>query len=147
MKKSILKVIISLIVLSFILIIYFFINKKYDVGIPCPIHYLTSLYCPGCGITRMIFYLLKLDFYSAFRSNMLLFILLPFFVFYTIEGIVSYIKGNTPLVDKISNKVWIPLIVVFILFGILRNIEAFSFLAPINVIIFLEVLWENVDLK
>ena len=147
MKKRILKVIVSLIVLSFILIIYFFINKKYDVGIPCPIHYLTSLYCPGCGITRMIFYLLKLDFYSAFRSNMLLFILLPFFAFYTIEGIVSYIKGNTPLVDKISNKVWIPLIVVFILFGILRNIEAFSFLAPINVIIFLEVLWENVDLK
>ena len=140
MKKRILKVIISLSFLSFILIIYFFINKKYDVGIPCPIHYFTSLYCPGCGVTRMIFYLLKLDIYNSFRSNILLFILLPVFTFYTVQGIISYIKGNTPLVDKISNKVWIPLIIITILFGILRNIEAFNFLAPINVIIFLEVL-------
>jgi hypothetical protein len=140
MKKRIINVIITISLLLLFFISYYFIANKLDIGIPCPIHELTSLFCPGCGITRMLFYLLELDFYNAFRSNMLLFILLPFFLYLFIDSIISYIKNVTPLIDKISNKVWIPLIVVFIIFGILRNIEAFNFLAPINVIMMMEVL-------
>ncbi len=35
-------------------------------GITCPIKFLTGISCPGCGMTRAIISLLKLDFYKAF---------------------------------------------------------------------------------
>lgn len=35
-----------------------------------------GLYCPGCGGTRMVQSILKLDFYQAFRYNPLVFVLL-----------------------------------------------------------------------
>lgn len=33
--------------------------------IPCPIHYLTGISCPGCGMSRSVLALLRLDFSAA----------------------------------------------------------------------------------
>ena len=46
-------------------------------GIPCPFHALTGLNCPGCGVSRMLLSLLRLDFAAAFRYNAVLFCMLP----------------------------------------------------------------------
>ena len=48
-----------------ILCIVFYL--KYNIGIPCIFHELTGFYCPGCGLTRAIASIVKLDFYQAFR--------------------------------------------------------------------------------
>lgn len=40
-------------------------------GIHCPIKYLTGLSCPGCGMTRAVFSVLRLDFSSAFYFHAL----------------------------------------------------------------------------
>ena len=106
------------------LIAYFFVYKYTGLAIQCPIHFVTGLYCPGCGLTRMLFAIIKLDFYQAFRFNPLVFILL---VIYIIYFIIKYIfKANI----KIPNRVSYSLIVVLIIYGIIRNIPLFSYLQP-----------------
>ncbi|MEB3367895.1 DUF2752 domain-containing protein [Saccharopolyspora mangrovi] len=44
---------------------------------PCPIKLLTGLDCPGCGITRTLFSLLRADLPSALHYNALAVLLLP----------------------------------------------------------------------
>lgn len=95
----------------------------------CPFHKITNLYCPGCGITRMLLNILKGNFYQAFRYNPLLFTLTPLFIFLIINHFLKY---------KIINKkkqeiIYIILIITLITFGILRNIPLFSYLKPTKI--------------
>ena len=129
-KTRLKKVLIVIPLLILILPVYKIFHKITGLGIPCVIFELTGLYCPGCGATRMFFYLLEFDFYKAFRSNMLLFIFLPFLAVCVIDYVINYVYRKKPLIDKISNKIWYTLLGIAILFGILRNI--FSFMAPIG---------------
>ena len=99
---------------------------KYKIGVPCVFHKLTGLYCPGCGATRAIYSLIELDFYQAFRYNMLVIILLPFSLVYLIYKYL--LKGK----KEIPNFIWYFLIVLSISFAILRNIPYFDYLAPTN---------------
>lgn len=123
MKKKILTALILLI----LLIIYLYLGEKINFYIGCPIKKITNLYCPGCGITRMLLSLFKLDFYQAFRYNPLLFITLPIFLFFILNSIFT---KKEPLYNKVPNKVWVVVIIIFIVYGILRNIPFFDFLAP-----------------
>ena len=75
----------------------------------------------------MLLSILQLDFYQAFRYNPLLFICLPFFIFFLIEGIIS---KKEPLYNKIPTKTWVMIIAILIMYGILRNVPFFDFLAP-----------------
>ncbi len=110
---------------------YYFLNTLFNIAIACPFYTLTHLYCPGCGITRMLFSLLHFDLKAAFSYNPLLFILLPFFFFYYIYTNVIFIFNKENTLKKYMTKpVKVMLLVVVVLFGILRNIPVFSFLAP-----------------
>ena len=97
---------------------YYCISKYTGFYIPCIFHELTGLYCPGCGITRMFFSIIRLDFYQAFRYNPLVFILLILYLLFKI------FKVKLP-----KNSIYILLIIV-ILYGIFRNIDLFSYLKP-----------------
>ena len=123
MKKKII-VCISLLIL---LIAYLYLGNKFHIYLDCPIKKITGLYCPGCGITRMLLSILQFDFYQAFRYNPLLFICLPFFIFFVIESILT---KKEPVYNKIPTKVWVIIIIIFIIYGIIRNIPFFDFLAP-----------------
>lgn len=123
MKK---KIIIAIFFLL-LLIIYLLLGNYFHLYIDCPIKKITGLYCPGCGITRMLLSILKLDFYQAFRYNSLLFITLPVFLFFIGEAILT---KKEPLYNKVPDKIWIVVIVLFIGYGVLRNIPFFDFLAP-----------------
>ena len=104
--------------------------------IDCPIHYLFHIYCPGCGLTRMIISIFKLNFYQAFRYNPYIFILLVLFILYGIYALIRYII--TKKKTHISIKVLVGISISLIVYMILRNIPLFDFLAPtqINIIIF-----------
>ena len=110
-----------------LLIVYYFLNQTVYLEIPCIFHKITGLYCPGCGITRMFFSLLNFKFYQAFRYNMLVFIMLFGYIFIKIIEILTKHKIN------FSNNFQISLLVITILFGILRNIDTFSFLLPTTI--------------
>ena len=116
-----------LILISF-LIIYFILNELLDVGIPCLFYEITGYYCPGCGITRLLFSFLKLDFYQAFRYNPLIFILI---IITGIYWLVKFIlKKFMNISIEIPNYVYYILLIIVIIFGILRNIPMFDFLSP-----------------
>ena len=118
----------KIILLVFIFIIYFILVFKFNIYIPCLFHKITNLYCPGCGVTRMIISLLKGNLYQAFRYNMLIFILTPFLMFFIFDHIISRKKQRDALYEKIPNSIWYILIIVLVIFGIIRNI--FPFFAP-----------------
>ena len=101
---------------------------KYDIGIPCFINLITGLYCPGCGGTRAIKSLLRLDILQAFRYNSLIITILPFAILYIIY---KYIFNGK---KKVPDWVWISLLIIAMIFGIIRNIPLFHFLAPIKII-------------
>lgn len=39
------------------------------LSVPCPFEYITSLPCPGCGMTRALFSLVRGDLFSALAVN------------------------------------------------------------------------------
>ena len=45
----------------------------FALGITCPIKWLTGVSCPGCGMSRACFSLLRLDFAAAFEYHPVIF--------------------------------------------------------------------------
>lgn len=118
-KKEILLVILSFIV-SYLLILVF------DIG--CPLNKIFGIDCAGCGVTRMCLAILRFDFYQAFRFNPFVFVLMIVFVLYLLYVIICIIFKKKYL--KIGFKTFLVIIILFIGFGILRNINGFEFLRP-----------------
>ena len=116
-----------LLIIIILLITYLYLNKRFSFYIPCIFHKITHLYCPGCGITRMIMSIFKLNFYQAFRYNPLLFIMMPFLISYETIYYINWIHDKN---YTISKKIWYILLIITILFTILRNTNTFNFLAP-----------------
>ena len=94
----------------------------------CPFR-LIHLWCPGCGGTRMVKYIFKLEFYKAFRSNPLFFILFILLILYFIFSIIIYLKKKYIYIP--TNKFYNLLIYIIIIYTVLRNIPLFSFLQPL----------------
>ena len=130
MHNRIKKVIRMLVAFTAAGILYYFITRL-GISIPCMFHKITGLYCPGCGVSRMCIHLIQLDFYKAFRSNPGVFISLPFLAVLFLMHLHDYIRYN-----HIPKYKWLTVLeitdaVILIIFGVLRNIPAFAFLAPL----------------
>ena len=136
MKEERKKTIILIILLSLVGGIGYALFFKFtNIGLPCPIHELFHVNCPGCGISRMFMSILELNFYQAFRYNPLLFILFPFAIVLMIDASIAYInERNTKIYSKVPIWGWIILLVIIIGFGIIRNIEPFTFLSPTEIV-------------
>ena len=121
------KKIINLVGILLILIIYYFLNTYLSFSIPCLFHKITNFYCPGCGITRMLYSLIKLDVYQAFRYNPLVFILLIGYILIFIYNLIFSKK------IKLSKRNIYLLLFIVILYGVLRNIPGFTYLKPTTI--------------
>ena len=103
--------------------LYYLLVLLTDFYIPCVFKMITGLKCPGCGITRMIMAIFRLDFSAAFRSNQLLFVALPPMGMIYITKKVHYIRTGTKMSNgKILNFTAYLFIVVLVIFGIARNL-------------------------
>lgn len=135
MKKqySIKKKVVILLIICLIGVGYLVFNK-YVIPIPCFFLEITGFYCPGCGMTRFVYALLDGNVYQAFRYNQLGFIFLPFFITYIISEFINFVfnfKFN--IIQKIPKWFIYFLLIIAILFGILRNIQYFSYLQPTKI--------------
>lgn len=111
-----------------------FILHFFNIKIPCVFHRITGLYCPGCGITRSLYHLSIFNFYQSFRYNPLLFILYPFFIPYGFYKIYVWLfNKDDSITRKIPNVIWIILLIIFLLYGVMRNMNIFDFLAPTKI--------------
>ena len=113
-------------------LLYFAFVKLTGWALPCPIRLVTGKYCPGCGVTRMLLAMLRLDFEAAFYANRLLFFLLPLILFYSFIKAVCYIRTGKNRQTRFEQIATILILLLTVAFWILRNTEAFSFLAPIG---------------
>lgn len=120
----------DIIVLIVIFLIYAVLIIRFDIGIPCVFYEITGLYCPGCGITRLCLSLFEGDVYQAFRYNPIIFIDLP--ILFILFVLNIFFKNNKNI-KKITDVIIIFLATITIIFGVIRNIPIFSFLAPTQI--------------
>lgn len=107
--------------------IFSYLNNVYDIGLFCVFNKLTGLYCSGCGMTRAVLSLVNLDFYQAFRYNIFSIIFLPIISIYLFVWIFD--KKNI-INKKIMTSMWIAIVFLLVIYGVIRNIPLFSYLAP-----------------
>lgn len=84
-------------IIAFIVILFTIFVYK------CPFYYLFNFPCPGCGITRAHFALLRFDFKQAFDYHPLFFTAIP---------IILYVPHRNVLKKKLSIKSEIIAIIV-----------------------------------
>lgn len=110
-------------------IVYYLVVLLTPFGIPCPIHLVTGLSCPGCGVSRFFMELGKLNFIMAARQNLAVAILLPLWL---IVGAVEFFFNPKALAkgSKLVNILTWGSVVILVVFGILRNIPGFEWLLP-----------------
>lgn len=105
-------------------VLYGLITGWLGFGIPCPVHYFTGFKCPGCGVSRMFISLMKLDFINAFEANRLLLLTLPVIVILLAVYFVRYVRTGSKRISKTESLIYIVLIVLFLVYGIVRNLPA-----------------------
>ena len=95
----------------------------------CPFHQLTGLWCPGCGTTRMLHYLVHGELRMALRQNVMALVALPGVCYALSRELWPSLKIAWPAV---SNGLTVSFASMLILFGVARNIPVspFSWLAP-----------------
>ena len=100
----------------------------FGLQLECPWNSMFGYDCGGGGTTRMMFSLLHLDFYQAFRYNPFMFILLIIIIIYMLYVLICLLRKWDYV--KIGKKTIITVIVLLIIFTIVRNIDGFEFLRP-----------------
>lgn len=126
MKERRNKVLRTFAVLAVAGVLYGLITGWLGFGIPCPVHYFTGFKCPGCGVSRMFISLMKLDFKSAFEDNRLLLVTLPVIASLLFVYFFRYIKTGSRKISKAENIIYIVLIILFFIFGVVRNFPAIN---------------------
>lgn len=110
-------------------ILFFFDPTKNGFYPICQFHLMTGLYCPGCGATRASYQLLHRNLLAALQDNAL----------FVVSLMALTVRGAWYLKRKYQNQsvgFFIPPIALWIFLGValvfvvLRNLPAFSFLAP-----------------
>ena len=133
MKKRILITLAAAFFAAAALLYLYFTGEGEGAGIPCVFYQITGFYCSGCGASRALRSVLHLDFYQAIRYNAVFTLALPFFAVYSGTLAASYIRFGK---DRISGKIPAKILWIFIaaalVYGFLRNIPAFSILAPVT---------------
>lgn len=92
-----------------------------ELKVPCFIYELTGLRCPGCGITRMIVSLARLDFTAAFGYNPFLFITGPLILLYLAVSEIRYVLYADARMGRWEAFISVELVLA-IVYGVLRNI-------------------------
>jgi hypothetical protein len=99
---------------------------------PCPVRYLTGLYCPGCGSLRAVHALLHGDLRRAWAMNPLAMTLLPFIGYGLISEVHAHFRGRALPGMMLPATAIRALCVIILLFGVVRNLplHPFDWLAP-----------------
>lgn len=121
-----------LVVLLGLVVLYFFKPGQSPIYPPCPFHFITGLYCPGCGSLRAIHALLHGEILTALDFNPLMVVSIPFLAYGFISLALYRIRGRG-LPQLIKHPFWVwAVLALIVIYTILRNLPfyPFSVLAP-----------------
>lgn len=125
---KILKIALIAALLGDFIFIYYFFNPSTTFFIPCPFHYITGFYCPGCGSQRAVHLLLHGDIWGAFRFNPLMVLTLPILVYGLGITIANWIFGTSHRFMLFYSKIFIfGYFGLAIVYWIIRNLPFFPF--------------------
>jgi len=109
-------------------VLYFFDPAKHHFFPICQFHQLTGWNCPGCGATRGLYALVHGQVLTAWRDNALLLMCLALA---PLRAGWVWWRQRQGVVVRFFPNAWLwPALVIALVFGILRNLPAFSFLSP-----------------
>lgn len=101
---------------------YFVLYMTTGLGLPCVFHEVTGLDCPGCGVSRMLVSLLRLDFAAAWGYNAVLLCMLPVLLALLIGSIVRYVRTGSRKMTRFENILIWALVIILLAWGVLRNL-------------------------
>ena len=123
-KLIVANIIVSLFVAAFIVYAYLVGGKE---GYVCDFYTVTGLYCPGCGGSRALISLFKLDILSSFKYN----IAVPFgifvYVYYNVRGIIAAIKKDRAYFSRQKYMLCVAAALLLILNCIVKNVLLVGF--------------------
>ena len=130
MKKRLIKTAKPTAILLAIGFAYILFTRFTGLSLFCPFWTFFHIYCPGCGVSRMLIHLSQLEFYEAFSSNCVLFCLLPVFIAAAARRAYRYVRYGLKGATKIENVgAWI-IAGILIVFAVVRNIWQIDILIP-----------------
>ena len=92
------------------------------IGLPCVFHEITGLDCPGCGVSRMLVSLARLDFRAAFEYNAVLLCLTPALLALLAVSLVRYVRtGSRKMSRPETAAMWV-ITVILLAWGVIRNL-------------------------
>lgn len=104
---------------------------------PCLFHALTGFFCPGCGMSRGIWLILRGDIAGGLRQNILVALVIPMIALVDIDLVLIITRRQTMLGRGNRASLWLkraalPLGILVAAFWIVRNLpwRPFSLLAP-----------------
>lgn len=122
MKKQRILILLALTAAAAAVLAVFCFLARQGIGLGCPLYQLTGLQCPGCGNSRAVLALLRLDIAGALRYN---------FLFPLEFGYLLWVLGcscrnylDTGDFRYRPKRSWVDLTVLALIvaWGILRNI-------------------------
>jgi hypothetical protein len=110
-------------------VVFFFNPSAYVFYPTCQFHALTGLYCTGCGGTRAIYQLLHGHVLAALKDNALFVLALPPLAVWGARFVVQKLRNQQTVFQLHPKMMWL-FVVVALIFTVLRNLPAFSWLSP-----------------
>ncbi len=96
-------------------------------GFECVFHRTTGFLCPGCGGSRAVLSLIRLDIISALKYN----IAVPFgifvYLYYNIRGVIAAKRKNWEYFSKEKYVLCIVLAVIIVLNCVVKNVLLLGF--------------------
>ena len=111
----------SALILAGVGALYALETQTLGLFVPCPLHLLTGLKCPACGITTAILALLEGDVGAAVAANPGLAFSLPVLAPYLCRLFWGWLRQR-PAEGRAVNGVGVGLIVYFAVWGVWRNL-------------------------
>ena len=93
---------------------------------PCQFHQWTGLFCPGCGATRAVHFLLQGDWKTSLQYNPMVLLFLPIVLLQLVQWLYEiFYKRN--FIDLFQAKFYLGIAIVVLVFFFLRNIPLTCF--------------------
>ena len=127
MKQRAVKVIIKGAVILTAGCAYYVWLSLTGLGIPCLFHLVTGLKCPGCGVTRMLMSLLRLDLAAAFTHNAVLLCMLPLLLSLALIPLIRYVRTGSRAMTRTENALVLFSAAVLVAWGVVRNLPWITF--------------------
>jgi hypothetical protein len=110
--------------------LYFFEPGKTPIYPVCVLYQVTGLACPGCGSLRAIHNLLRGDVVAAFLLNPLLLLSVPALAWLGVRWLRRVRSPKKPHPPLVPPRVAWTALGIMVVFAVLRNLPAFSWMAP-----------------